>query len=128
MKKSILMSSAFGTAFLATALLSGCQSSPVQSEAGSHQPVWVSKDLGLKQCEQSSSKQALQQTQSILDQAQVQVLRAHCADDGMMRTQVCGAPQGKLGIYKIAAFQLDTAQSLGFQQVKEDQYKSVKCS
>lgn len=123
-----MKNTAFALSLLGTALLAGCQSSPSQLPEGSHQPIWVAKDLGLKQCEQVSSKEALKKTQSILDQNQVQVLGAHCADDGMMRTQVCGAAQGKLGIYKIASFQLETAQSLGFKQVKEDQYKSVNCS
>ncbi|WP_034279250.1 hypothetical protein [Alkanindiges illinoisensis] len=123
MKKTTFTFALFGIA-----LLTGCQSSPSQSGEGNHQPVWVAKDLGLKQCEQSASNNALNKTQQSLDQNQVQVLNAHCADDGMMRTQVCGAVQGKLGIYKIAAFQLEKAQSLGFKQVQENQYKQVACS
>lgn len=118
----------FTLALLGIAVLTGCQSSPSQSGEGSHQPVWVAKDLGLKQCEQAAGNDALNKTQQSLDQSQVQVLNAHCADDGMMRAQVCGAAQGKLGIYKIAAFQLEKAQSLGFKQVQENQYKQVACS
>ncbi|XID75467.1 hypothetical protein ACF3NA_02695 [Alkanindiges sp. WGS2144] len=119
---------AFSLALFGTALLIGCQSSPSQPNEDSHQPLWVAKDLDLKQCEQASGNDALNKTQQSLDQSQIQVLGAHCVDDGMMRTQMCGASQGKLGIYKIAAFQLEKAQSLGFKQVQEDQYKPVACS
>ena len=123
MKKTIFTLALFGIT-----VLTGCQSSPSQPSEGSHQPLWVAKDLGLKQCEQSAGNDALNKIQQILDQSQVQVLNAHCADDGMMRTQLCGAAQGKLGVYKIAAFQLDKANLLGFKQVQENQYKQVACS
>lgn len=128
MKNATFRLSILGTACLSTILLVGCQSFPSAMPEGSHQPVWVAKDLGLKQCEQTSAKAALKNTENLLSQKQVQVLSVHCADDGMMRTQVCGAAQGKMGIYKIAAFQLETAQSLGFKEVKDNQYQSVKCS
>lgn len=128
MKSATFKPSILGTACLSALLLAGCQSAPSPMPEGSHQPVWVAKDLGLKQCEQTSAKTALKNTESVLSQKQVQVLAAHCADDGMMRVQVCGASQGKLGIYKIAAFQLKTAQSLGFKEVKDSQYQSLNCS
>lgn len=118
----------FTLMMLASALFTGCESLPSTSSSDSHQPMWVAKDLGLKQCEQRSGQEALARMQQSLDQQQIQVLDAHCASDGMMRTQVCGAPQGKLGIYKISAFQLEKAQALGFKQVQDNQYQQVSCS
>ncbi len=115
-------------ALLSTALLTGCQSSPSQQHDANHQSAWVAKDLSLKQCEQTSAKDALDKNGDLLRQKQVQVLDTHCADDGMMRIQVCGASQGKMGVYKIAAFQMEQAESLGFKQVKEDQYQQIDCS
>ncbi len=119
------------TASLSALLLSACSSSIQPSpmpQAGNQQSTWVAKDLGLKQCEQGSAQDALNSTQQILKQHQIKISSAHCADDGMMRVQVCGAPQGKLGLYKIKQAQLGKAQSLGFQQVQARQYQQVECA
>lgn len=133
MKTTILSSTLPGillisAVLLGAILLAGCQYAADPSNANSLQPVWVGQDLGLKQCGQTLGNDALRQRQQSLGQNQVQVFSAHCADDGMMRIQRCGASQGRLGIYKIAAFQLTKAQSLGFKQVQANQYQQVACS
>jgi hypothetical protein len=42
--------------------------------------------------------------------------------------QLCGSVQGTLGVFKIAASQLQKAQSLGFKAVQENQYQGIACS
>lgn len=108
--------------------VTGCQSMPDSANHTQHQAAWITQDLGLKQCEPASAKQALSTREQQLTQQQVQVLEAHCASDGMMRVQLCGSPQGTRGVFKIAASQLQKAQSLGFQAVTENQYQSIACS
>lgn len=123
----------FTLALLGVVLLSACQS-PTPSvdlynqSTSENQAAWVSKDLGLKQCEQASGQDALNRTQQILHQSNLSVLTAHCANDDIMRVQVCGAPQGTLGIYKIKQAHLTKAQSLGFKQVQATQYQQSPCS
>lgn len=108
--------------------LTACQVMPDSAANHQHQAAWVSQDLGLKQCEQASAKQALSTREQQLAQQQIQVLDAHCASDGMMRVQLCGSAQGTLGVFKIAASQLQKAQSLGFKAVQENQYQGIACS
>lgn len=108
--------------------LTACQSMPDSSTNGQYQAAWIAQDLGLKQCEPASAKQALSTREQQLAQQQIQVLDAHCASDGMMRVQLCGSAQGTQGVFKIAASQLQKAQSLGFQPVQEKQYPSIACS
>lgn len=117
---------------LTTILLSACSSSTQSTKAHqtdqSTQSIWVAKDLDLKQCEQLSAQDALDRTQQLLKQNHITVSTASCADDGMMRIQLCGSPQGKLGLYKIKQSQLGKAQSLGFKHVQSRQYQSIACS
>lgn len=119
------------TTCLSALLLSACspnmQPSPMPPTSN-QQSVWIAKDLGLKQCEQLSAQDSLDRMQQKLHRNQIKTLTAYCADDGMMRVQMCGAPQGKLGLYKIKQAQLAKAQSLGFQQVQARQYQQIKCS
>lgn len=123
----------FTLALLSVVSLSACQSSApsvdlYNQSSSENQAVWISKDLGLRQCEQASGQDALDRTQQTLNQSNLSVLTAHCADDDIMRVQVCGAPQGTLGIYKIKQAHLAKAQSLGFKQVQARQYQQIPCS
>lgn len=115
---------------LSTALLSACTSNTPATHpiaTSQHDSVWVAKDLELNQCQQLSAQEALNRTQQLLKQNNIDVSTAHCANDGMMRVQLCGAPQGKIGLYKIKQMGLAQAQSLGFMPVPARKYQPIKC-
>lgn len=118
---------------LSALLLNACSpisqppSSPLP-QSGNQQSAWIAKDLGLKQCEQLSAQDALDRTQQLLRRNQINIFAAYCADDGMMRVQLCGAPQGKLGLYKIKHAELAQAEALGFKPVQAREYQPIKCS
>src|SRR5690606_12658640 len=119
------------TACFSALLLSACspsmQPSPMPPTSN-QQAIGIAKDVGVKQCEPLSAQDSLDRMQQGLHKNQIKTLTTYCADDGMMRVQMCGAPQGKLGLYKIKQAQLAKAQSLGFQQVQARQYQQIKCS
>ena len=122
-------------ALLSTLLLNACTSTTpaTHSALGSHhkpsphKSVWIAKDLELNQCEQRSAQDALDRAQQQLRQNQIATSSAYCANDGMMRVQLCGAPQGKLGLYKIKQTKLAQAQALGFKPVHAREYPPVAC-
>ena len=111
--------------------LTACSTNPALPNAkldnNQQAPILIAKDLGLKQCEPVTGD-VLAISKNQLAQQQIKIINAYCAADGLMRTQVCGASTGKLGIFKIPARQFDQAQSLGFKAVGEAQYQTVACN
>lgn len=74
--------------------------------------VHVAKSLQGKQCEgQGIQLSALKQQ---LEVKHIYVYAESVGHDGLMRPQVCGAPDGKIGIFSIQQKQLAQAQALGF--------------
>lgn len=57
---------------------------------------------------------SLAEMQQQLAEAGILVLNASCGVDGNMRTAVCGAPDGRIGIIEIPSEQLPSASGLGF--------------
>lgn len=97
---------------LVAAALVACTGTPQAAER-----VRVAKALGSKQCEGGGTPLPALQRQ--LEQGGVKVARASCADDGRMRVAMCGAADGRLGVFEIAAADLKAAAALGFSPLKE---------
>lgn len=82
-------------------LLAACAAQPAAAPATP--TVSVTKSLGGKQCEAGGASLAALAAQ--LTQAGVRVMRQACGDDGRIRPAVCGAPDGRIGIFTIPAAQ-----------------------
>jgi hypothetical protein len=93
--------------------LSGCGQSEPQSGSDSAK---VYRDSGAIQCE--SEGLTLGEMRQQLEDAGVQVLSASCGSDGVMRTTVCGAPAGHIGLFEVASDDLATAKALGFDSLE----------
>lgn len=100
-----------GWALVATLALAAC----AQPQAA--QPIRVAKALGSKQCE--GGGRTLAELRAELERAGVGVLRAALGTDGRMRVQMCGAPDGRLGIFEIPAAARDAAAAAGFGPLPE---------
>lgn len=81
------------------------------------QPVRVAKALGSKQCE--GGGRTLAELQAELERAGVPVARAACGTDGRLRAQMCGTPDGRLGIFEIPASAREAAAAAGFALLPE---------
>jgi hypothetical protein len=81
-------------------LLAACAAQPA---AAPTPVVSVTKSLGGRQCEAGAASLAALAAQ--LAQAGVTVRRQACGDDGRMRPAVCGAADGRIGIFVIPAAQ-----------------------
>lgn len=73
----------------------------------------ISKTLGSIQCEGDSKDVPTLQRE--LTEHNIPVFAADCGSDGMMYIAVCGAPDGKIGIFTIDADDQQKAFSLGFE-------------
>ena len=70
------------------------------------------KSFGSVQCTGGGvSFEAMQQQ---LTAAGIQVLSAHCGTDGRMYIAVCGAGDGRIGIFEVPEKQAEAALALGF--------------
>lgn len=74
----------------------------------------VVKPLGSRQCEGGGA--TLEQLTAELTTAGVQVISAADGSDGRMYPTVCGAPDGRIGVFAIPTSQVDVATGLGFQR------------
>lgn len=70
------------------------------------------KYAGSLQC--SGGGLSLAEMQRQLSDAGISVLDASCGVDGNMYTAVCGAPDGRIGIFEIPSEQVQAASALGF--------------
>jgi hypothetical protein len=96
-----------GWLLLVGGVLVGCSGLRAQPEV-----VAVWKSLGSRQC--SGGSTSVESLASQLRQAGVAVHAAACGHDGRMRPAVCGQPDGRIGLFDIAAADLDRATALGF--------------
>jgi DnaJ-class molecular chaperone len=72
----------------------------------------VFKSMGSRQC--SGGGVSLATLQAQLATANVQVHSAACGTDGMATSAVCGASDGKIGIFEISPAQAGAAAAAGF--------------
>lgn len=91
-------------------LLAACAAPPAAAPAAP--AVSVTKSFGGRQCEAGGASLAALAAQ--LAQAGVSVQRQACGDDGRIRPAVCGAPDGRIGIFTIPATQQAQATRQGF--------------
>lgn len=89
------------------AIASGCNGTKAQEN------IEVSKALGTRQCEQDQGD-ALEKLTDALTQAGVTVLSKKQGHDGKSHITVCGAADGRTGVFSIPATQIEKAESLGF--------------
>lgn len=76
--------------------------------------VAVYKYFGTVQCVVADGALALSQMQTQLVGAGVQVTSAACGRDGITRLAICGAPDGKIGVFGVQSRDASLATSLGF--------------
>lgn len=96
---------------LGAALLAACTSTP------SAAALRVVRATGGHQCEGGGLTVDAMRRQ--LEDAGVRVRSAQCATDGRMRPAMCGAPDGRLGVFEIDAASQAAAAALGFQPLAE---------
>lgn len=81
--------------------------------ATSAERVTVLRSLEGRQCE--SGGLTLADLEKRLAAAGVKAAAGRCASDGRMRPQMCGAPDGRLGLFEIDAADRAKALAAGFQ-------------
>ncbi len=72
----------------------------------------MSKSLQSTQCENSGIE--ISTLKQELMEKSINVYSEAIGNDGVMRPQVCGAPDGKIAIFSISYSKLKDAQNLGF--------------
>ena len=110
---SIAVSIAVSIGVLALSLLAGLPSAAAAPKAPAAETVWVMRSDGALQCGMAEP-QSLEAGAQELMKAGVKVLEQRKQDDGKMRIQVCGAPQGTGNAYRIAKRDVKRAKKLGF--------------
>lgn len=93
---------------LALPLLAGCTWKLKDPPKG----VKVYKYLGSVQC--SGGGTSPTEMEQMLTTAAIDVASATCGVDGNMYAAMCGAPDGRIGIFEIAPGDLKAATALGF--------------
>lgn len=86
------------------------------TEAGPVAPdaqVGIYQDAGSTQCQDDGL--SLAQMQQQLAEADIPFTEAACGTDGKMYTAMCGSPDGKIGLFRIAPQHLQQARALGFE-------------
>lgn len=87
----------------------------------------VYKSMGMRQC--SGGGVSLATLQAELAAANVQVSSAACGTDGSTTSAVCGAPDGKIGIFEISPAQAGAAAAAGFAPLSTlPAAKTIPCS
>lgn len=81
--------------------------------------IRVQHSLEGRQCEAGGL--TIADLEKRLAAAGVNVLAARCASDGRMRVQMCGAADGRLGVFEIAAAERERAAAAGFRAVAADE-------
>lgn len=90
------------------------------SSAAQADVVWVMRDDGSKSCDPTPKDKdgGLKAGADALSRMGVPVLESKKMDDGMMHSQVCGAPTGRKNAYKISKKDLKNAEAMGFQKAQ----------
>jgi hypothetical protein len=96
-------------ALLAACSLTACASAPGQP---AEPPVRIFKSQGSLQCSGGGTPVAALAQQ--LQAAGVAVISSACGTDGRMRIAMCGAADGRIGIFEVAARDTAAAAALGF--------------
>lgn len=78
----------------------------------------VYKYAGSTQCNTGKGL-TLEEMKRQLVSAHINVLTAACGNDGKMRATMCGAPDGKIGIFEIPTDQFDVALKIGFLSIDQ---------
>lgn len=87
----------------------------------------VYKSMGMRQC--SGGGVSLATLQAQLAAANVQASSAACGTDGSTTSAVCGAPDGKIGIFEISPDQAGAAAGAGFVPLSTlPAAKTIPCS
>ncbi|WP_130802270.1 hypothetical protein [Acinetobacter ihumii] len=97
---------------LSAVLISGLVACHTFPHADSSKQIQVAKSLQGKQCEQQALN--ISELKQQLEVQHIHIYTESVGHDGMMRPQVCGAPDGKIAIFNIDQKQLAQAQALGF--------------
>ena len=98
-----------GMIVLAAFGLSACTAAPGQP---SEPPVRMFKSQGSVQCSGGGTSVAALAQQ--LQAAGVEVISSSRGTDGRMRIAMCGAADGRIGIFEVPARNADAAAALGF--------------
>lgn len=96
---------------LLAGLLAACESAGRGSTATTYTQVYA--PTGAAQCEGGGTR-VPDMAQQLRDQG-VAVEMASCGQDGLVRTAVCGAPDGSIGVFVIPQADGQRALQLGFQ-------------
>lgn len=100
-------------AILLVVLSASCVSADVSvNQAPMQGTLRVFKSMGGVQCADSGGNLATH-TQA-LEGAGLKVLSAACGTDGRMRAAMCGAPDGRIAIFELAAEDASAAAKLGY--------------
>ena len=87
----------------------------------------VFKSMGSVQC--SGGGVSLAALQAQLTAANVQTLSAACGTDGLAQPTVCGASDGRIGIFEISSSQASAAAAAGFTPLSTlPAAKTIPCS
>ena len=77
--------------------------------------------LGTLQCQDNDNAELrLIQLSTLLTEAEIKIASAAISHDGRSRPAVCGAADGKIGLFKIPSKQLQRAQQLGYSLLESD--------
>lgn len=90
----------------------GCASGHCRGKAP-ETAVFVYKEDGSLQC---GKGKAVSVTEMQKELGSIVVLNAENRPDGLMHAQVCGAPTGRINVYKIPAQNKEQALKLGFKE------------
>ena len=93
---------------------------------GDEPSAFVYRSLESHQC--TGGGRTLSEVQAMLVGAGVSVRSAQCGNDGIGRPAVCGADDGRIGIFEIPQSQSGAASSAGFPSVSGIPYTVTPCS
>ena len=83
--------------------------------------ITVQKPLGTLQCQDNdNTEHRFIQLSTQLKEAEIKIASAAISHDGLSRPTVCGAADGKIGLFKIPSTQLQQAQQLGYSLRESD--------
>lgn len=85
----------------------------VYAENRNHLLIEIYKHNGSVQCEKNSGISILTMGRE-LEEKRIKIIEAKISHDGMSYIAMCGAPTGKINVYKINASDLKLAEKLGF--------------
>lgn len=109
-------------ALCGAAVLAACAATgggQAQTQSLSAQTVLVSKNLGLRQCEQTSVSEGVELLRQQLKEAGITVMVATTTNDGRAYATMCGGPTGDTGVFAIPKDKQAVAEDLGFRAVRD---------